>query len=189
MTPGAPERVEVTSEAALWTWLGDHPAGPSVWLVTWKAACPDKYVSREQVLDALIAHGWIDGRRMKLDADRSMQLIAPRQQQVWARSYKDRAVRLIAEGRMQPPGLRAYRDAQASAQWSASDPIDDLVVPADLRAALELAGASAWFDAAAPSYRRNVLRFLAQARRDDTRRKRIALIADHAARGQKVPQY
>jgi len=44
----------------LWSYLAAHPYGPSVWLVTWKAAHRDKYVSRDEVLDALIAHGWID---------------------------------------------------------------------------------------------------------------------------------
>lgn len=184
-----PDRIEIASAAALWDWLGANHARPSVWLVTWKASHPDAYISRDEVLDALVAHGWIDGRRMKLDADRTMQLIAPRAQTIWARSYKDRAERLIAAGRMQPPGLAAYRQAQLSPDWQASDPIDDLVVPPDLRAALDGASASAWFDAAAPSYRRNVLRYLAQARRDDTRRKRIARITEHAARGEKVPQY
>ena len=78
--------VEVASEAALWDWLSDNHDGEGAWLVTWKAAHPDRYVGREAVLDALIAHGWIDGRRKKLDADRTVQWIAPRQQQAWARS-------------------------------------------------------------------------------------------------------
>jgi len=62
------ERVEVTSAQALWDWLGrEHGRDEAIWLVTWKAARRDRYVSRDEVLDALIAHGWIDGRRMALD--------------------------------------------------------------------------------------------------------------------------
>ncbi len=182
-------RVELCSEAALWAWLEDNHTGPSVWLVTWKAAHRDKYLSRDQVLDALIAYGWIDGRRMKLDDDRTMQLIAPRAQQAWARTYKDRAERLITEGRMRAPGLAALEAGKASGLWAVSDPIDDLVVPDDLRQALNDRQAAAWFDDAAPSYRRNVLRYLAGAKRVETRAKRIASISDHAARGQKLPQY
>ena len=183
------ERVELTSEQALWDWFAANHSGPSVWLVTWKAAHRDKYLSRDQVLDALIAHGWIDGRRMKLDDTRTMQLIAPRREQAWARTYKVRAEKLIAEGRMQPPGLAALEAGKASGKWTASDPIDDLVVPQDLRSALNARDASPWFDAVAPSYRRNVLRFVAQAKRPETRATRVATIADHAAKGQKVPQY
>ncbi|MFN4099185.1 MAG: YdeI/OmpD-associated family protein, partial [Pararhodobacter sp.] len=96
-------QIEVHSEAALWDWLAAHHGQPdSVWLVTWKAAHRDLFVSREAVLDALIAYGWIDGRRMKLDDSRTMQLISPRRQQAWAQSYKARAARLEAEGRMKP---------------------------------------------------------------------------------------
>lgn len=183
------ERVEVTGPQGLWDWLEKHHSGPSVWLVTWKAAHRSKYVSRDQMLDALIAYGWIDGRRMKLDENRTMQLIAPRREQAWARTYKDRAERLIADGRMQAAGRAVLEAGKASGKWKASDPIDDLVVPNDLRAALDDARAGAWFDASAPSYRRNVLRYLAGAKRPETRAKRVCVIAGHAARGEKVPQY
>ena len=190
MDPDRFEHVEVASEQALWDWLGRHHARPdSVWLVTWKAAHPDRYVSREAVLDALIAHGWIDGRRLKLDDARTMQLIAPRRQQAWAQSYKDRAARLEAEGRMHPAGRAAVVEGQWSGKWHDSDPIDALIDPEDLTEALETRGATTWWLAAAPSYRRNVLRWIAGARRLETRRARIETVAAAASRGEKVPQY
>lgn len=141
------------------------------------------------MLDALVAYGWIDGRRVKLDEMRTMQLIAPRKQQAWARSYKERAARLIDEGKMQAAGLASIEAGRASGLWDWSDRVDDLDVPEDLRTALDRLGGSAWFDASAPSYRRNVLRFLASAKRDETRVKRLDLIASHAGRGEKVPHY
>ena len=104
------ERVEVSSSIQLWDWLlTAHTQHESVWLVTWKAAHRDKYVSRDEVLDALIAFGWIDGRRMKLDEERTMQLIAPRQEQAWAKTYIQRAERLESEGRMQESGRAAIQ--------------------------------------------------------------------------------
>lgn len=180
-------KVEVRSDAELWGWMGENHAGGSVWLVTWKAAHRDKYVSRDAVLDALVAYGWIDGRRMKLDTDRTMQLIAPRAQKAWARSYKDRAERLISEGRMAAPGLAAIEAGRVAGLWDWSNPVDDLEMPADLAAAL--GDGANWFAAAAPSYRRNVLRYIAQAKRVETRAKRVGLVADHAKRGEKLPQY
>jgi uncharacterized protein YdeI (YjbR/CyaY-like superfamily) len=183
-------RIEITDASQLWDWLARNHAQPdSVWLVTWKAAHPTRYVSREAVLDALIAHGWIDGRRLKLDADRTMQLISPRKQQAWAASYKARAARLIAEGRMHAAGRTALEAGRARGLWHLSDPIDALREPEDLVAALEAAGGLPWWRASAPSYRRNILRYLAAARRAETRRKRTLLIATHCARGEKIPQY
>ena len=182
-------QVELKSEAERWSWLANHHTGPTVWLITWKTAHRDKYPSRDQVLGALAAYGWVDGRRKKLDADQAMQLIARRQQTKWVRTYKERAERLITEDRMQPPGLCAIEQARVNGQWEVSDPVDDLEVPPDLREALDLRQASEWFDDAAPSYRRNVLRFMATAICEETRAKWIMIIADYAAYGEKVPQY
>lgn len=190
MDPDRFELVEVQTEAELWTWLADrHAQAESVWLVTWKAQHRDRYVSREAVLDALIAHGWIDGRRLKLDEDRTMQLIGPRRQQAWAQSYRTRAARLEDEGRMHPAGRAAVARGRASGLWHASDPIDALVDPDDLLASLDAAGGLVWWRDAAPSYRRNILRWIAQAKRPETRASRLAIVSGHAARGEKVPQY
>lgn len=184
------ERVEVTSQDDLWTWLDQHHASPdSVWLVNWKAAHPGRYVSREAVLDALIAYGWIDGRRLKLDDARTMQLISPRKQQAWAKTYKDRAARLEAEGRMHPAGQAAIAEAQQNGRWTESDPVDALLDPDDLVDALDRHGATAWWQAAAPSYRRNILRWIAGAKKPETRQARIQKVATLASQGQKVPQY
>ncbi len=184
--------IEITSAAALWDWLDTyHAASGSVWLVTRKKTAGDGYVSRDEVLDALIAFGWTDGRR-KTHADpaRTMQLVSPRKQQVWAQTYRLRAARLIEEGRMRPAGQAAIDAAIASGRWTAWQDVDALDVPPVLQTALDARpGAADWFAAAAPSYRRNVLRFLRSARRAETQARRAARIADHAARGEKLPQY
>jgi uncharacterized protein YdeI (YjbR/CyaY-like superfamily) len=190
MDPDRFIRVEIATTRELWEWLAAHHAqSDSVWLVTWKAHLPARYVSREEVLDALIAHGWIDGRRLKLDADRTMQLISPRKQQVWAQSYKIRAVRLIAEGRMYPAGLAAMEAGQKTDGWTQIDPVDALIDPPDLMAALAASGGSVFWQTAAPSYRRNVLRWIASAKQVETRKRRLDQVASFSAQGQKVPQY
>ena len=184
------ERVEVSSPNQLWDWLHTaYSQHESVWLVTWKAANRDKYVSREEVLDALIAFGWIDGRRMKLDEERTMQLIAPRQEQAWARTYIERAERLEAEGRMQDPGRAAIQRAKTSGRYDSMAEVDDLIEPEALRVALRAGRATSWWDGAAPSYRRNILRWIAKAKREATKEKRIATVVEHCIRGEKVPNY
>lgn len=184
-------QIEVTSAEALWDWLAAHHGqADSVWLVTWKKAPGAPYLGRETVLDALIAWGWIDGVRRALDAQRTMQLISPRRQQIWAESYRTRAARLLANGQMRPPGQAAIDQAKAAGLWQAWDDVDTLEVPDDLVAALQARKTAwDWFDAAAPSYRRNVLRYLRSAKRPDTRVRRIAQIADRAAEGRKLPNY
>ena len=180
-------RVEVASEAELWAWLEAHHAQTeSVWIVTYLKAVPEKYVGREAVLNALVAHGWIDGIRRKLDDARTMQLISPRKQQAWAQSYKDRAERLIAEGQMHAAGHASIQAGQASGLWDFFADVDALIVPADLQAALGTDQA-AWA-AQNPSYQRNVLRWIKIAKTAPTRAKRIKAAADATRVGEKLPQ-
>jgi uncharacterized protein YdeI (YjbR/CyaY-like superfamily) len=188
--------VEAPDEVTLWRWLAaNHAQEGSVWLVTWLKRPGAPYLSREAVLDALIAWGWIDGIRRKhgYNGDdgpaegRTMQLVSPRRHQRWTASYRARAARLIAEGRMAPPGLTAIAAARAAGTWEAAPDVDALLVPEDLAGAL--GDAANLFDAFPPSHRRNVLRWIAGAKTAPTRAKRIAAVAALAREGKRVPQF
>lgn len=183
------QKVQVSSSQELRSWLAEHYDQPdSVWLVTFKKHTGGAYVSRDQVLDELLCFGWIDGIRRKLDADRTMQLISPRQVQHWAKSYKDRAARLIDEGRMEAPGLESIRRSKESGLWDFLDDVDALIVPGDLAEALDaLPEARRHFDAFPPANRRFVLRWIKLARKPETRQKRIARIAELASRNERLP--
>ncbi len=179
--------VEVSSAGALWDWLAlEHDTARGAILITWKAAIPEKYVSRDQVLDALVAYGWIDGRRYVVDTERTAQLITPRKTQVWAQSYKDRADVLVREGRMQKPGHASITHGKASGLWDYMGDVDRLEVPDDL--ALALGTDRAVWDRFAPSYRRNVLRWIKLAKTGATRNKRIKSTVDATVSGEKIPQ-
>ena len=65
--------------------------------------------------------------------------------------------------------------------------VDALEVPDDLAAAFDV-DARRFFDDAAPSYRRNVLRWLAKAKTGATRTKRIHSIVDESRAGRRLPQ-
>lgn len=170
------DRVHVSSIAELHTWLqGNHNQQDSVWLVTYKKSVANMYVSREQVLDELIAFGWIDGIRQAIDEMTTMQLISPRRAKPWAKSYKDRAERLLAEGRMQAAGLAAVQLAKSSGAWDEMNEVDSLTVPIDLLAALKSQpNAMAFFEKFPPSTRRNLLRWIETAKTPSPRAKRIS---------------
>lgn len=182
------EHVEVTSARELHDWLlAHHMQTEAVWLVTWKKAVPGRYVPHEQVLDELIAFGWIDGIRRRIDDERTRQLVSPRRTQPWARSYQQRAERLASEGRMHPAGAASVERARATGMWDAMADVDDLVVPDDLATALRARPAAhEAFTTFPPSTRRNVLRWIASAKTDATRSRRIAATADEAAQGRRV---
>lgn len=187
--------IKAASADALWRWLEtNHGQDGAAWLVTWLKRPGAPYLLREAVLDALIAWGWIDGIRRaegyKGQAGpgegRTMQLISPRHQR-WTATYRARAERLVAEGRMAPPGLTAMAAAKAAGTWEADADVDALMVPDDLLAAL--GKAAEVFTGFPPSHRRNVLRWIAGARTAPTRTKRIATVAALAQHGKRVPQF
>jgi uncharacterized protein YdeI (YjbR/CyaY-like superfamily) len=184
------EHVEVASRAEVRDWLAaNHQRTESVWLVRYKQSMPTKYVGRLDLLDELLCFGWVDGIARKLDSERTMQLISPRRQQAWAQWYKDRAAVLEAEGRMAPPERAAIERSKALGLWGAYAAIDALVVPKDLSTALAREPpAQAYFAETPPSYRRNLLRWVDQAKRAETRARRGAAIVEACAAHRRLPQ-
>ena len=183
------EQVEVESTQELRDWLeASHAQADSIWLVTYKKHMGNKYVSVQDILDAVLCFGWVDGIRRKLDEDRTMQMISPRQTQHWAKSYKDRAAKLINEGRMHPAGLEAIAESKRNGLWNFMDDVDALIKPEDLIEALEAhPSASENFDAFSKSSRRNTLRWIKLAKTPETRAKRIQKTATLAADNKKIP--
>lgn len=185
------EHVEVAGEQALRAWLVEHHGRQSgVWMITWKKHVPDRHVTHEQLLDQLTAFGWTDGIMRRVDEDRTRQLVSPRRTKPWAKSYKDRAERLIAEGRMHPSGLAAVEKAKATGMWDAMNEVDALQVPDDLTEALQARPpAVANFQAFPPSVRRSILRWIASARTSETRTRRITRTATDAQQNLRVKSH
>ncbi|WP_236262802.1 YdeI/OmpD-associated family protein [Aggregatimonas sangjinii] len=157
-------------------------------MVTYKKSTPDKYVDRDLVLEELLCFGWIDGRRMKLDDERTMQLISPRKVQHWSKTYKDRAARLIDEGKMEEAGFLSIEDSKKSGLWNFLDDVDKLIVPDDLETALSRKQeAKDFFYNINDSSKRFVLRWVKLAKTNKTRRNRIDKIVNLSARGEKLP--
>lgn len=183
------DQVEVSSSEELRHWLlKNHRQKDSVWLVTFKKEEKEKYVSREDVLDELICFGWIDGIRRKLDEKRTMQLISPRRTQHWARTYKERAAKLIEAGSMHESGLKSIEISKSNGLWTFMDDVDNLIVPKDLSEELaKYETATEFFHAINDSSKRFVLRWLKLAKTTKTRIKRIEKIAQLSAKGEKLP--
>lgn len=184
------EKLTIENLSDLENWLdAHHDQSDSICLVRYKKSVPTKYVNRLDVIDALLCYGWVDCIGRKFDDERTMQLISRRRQQAWAKSFKDRAACLIETGRMRRPGLAAIEASKTLGLWDAYAESDALFVSVDLKAALaDQLTAEAFFCAAAPSYRRNVLRWIGNAKQDATRQKRIELTMSLSAKHQKVPQ-
>ncbi|MEM7772350.1 MAG: YdeI/OmpD-associated family protein [Cyanobacteria bacterium P01_A01_bin.37] len=182
------EKVEVKSTQELRQWFEEHYSQPeSIWLVTYKRNVPDKYVSIQQVLDEVLCFGWMDGRRMKLDDARTMQLLSPRKTQHWSKTYKDRVAKLQEAGRMHKAGLKTIEVSKENGLWDFLNDVDALIKPDDLIEALEAHPPSLEnYEDFPESAKRDILRWIKLAKKPETRAKRILETARLAAENKRA---
>jgi uncharacterized protein YdeI (YjbR/CyaY-like superfamily) len=176
--------LHVSNGAELREWLAsNHDSSDGVWLVVYKKETSGPYVDWPTIVDELLAYGWIDSVQQRFDDERSKLQITPRKPKSnWSKRNKDRVERLIAEGRMAPPGLAMIELAKETGTWSALDAVDRLEEPDDLRAALDAdPDARRYWDGFPPSTRRAILEWITTAKREATRTGRVAETVELAA--------
>lgn len=185
-------RVEIESRGAWRRWLARHHArAESVWLVTWKKG-RGPHVPYAEIVEEALCFGWVDSLPRRLDESRTMLLLSPRRPgSAWSLANRERVAQLVGSGRMRPAGLAKVEAAQRDGSWSRLESVDALVVPADLAAAFGAAGpaAAANFAAFPPSARRGILEWIAQAKRPETRLKRVRDTAACAERNERANQW
>jgi uncharacterized protein YdeI (YjbR/CyaY-like superfamily) len=178
------------ADRASWRqWLvHNHAASRGVWLVYDKAVAGKRRLSYDDIIDEAVSFGWIDSLTRSLDAERAMLYFSPRKpKSPWSRSNKERVARLVKEGLMTEAGLAIVEAAKSDGSWDVYDAVEQLAIPSDLEAALaddKAAGQN--FAAFSASNKKQLLWYVASAKRPETRQKRIAQIV-HAAAQNKNP--
>lgn len=183
------DRVEVTSRAELRDWLAaNHRQTDSIWLVTYKKAAGDKYLPYDEIVEEALCFGWVDSLPRKLDETRSMLRLSPRKKgSAWSAINKLRIAKLEEAGLMTAAGRAAVASARKDDSWSFLDDVEKGVIPDDLADALAANGQAAqYFDAFPKSVKRGILEWIKQARRPQTREKRIRQTVDMAAENKRA---
>lgn len=185
------EHLEIRSAQELRVWLGRHGLqDQGLWVVTWMKRPGAPYVGRWDVLDELLCHGWIDGVRRRVDVPRTAQWVSPRGHATWTASYRQRFAALVEQRRTLKAGLAARQAALDAGTWVGLPEVDRLQLPADLTEKIaHRPEAEAWFLAQAPSYRRNLLGWLALARRSNARAARITCIVEASVARQRLRNF
>ncbi len=101
------ETIYVTTAAELRKWLqANHMNKTEIWLVQYKKAAKKPSLSLDEALDEAVCFGWIDSYIKGIDADSYATRFSPRRPRSnWTETNRQRARRLIAEGRMTEAGL------------------------------------------------------------------------------------
>ena len=175
------------SDRAAWrAWLAEHYGSDTVvWLLLHKKHVDEPSVSYDEAVEEALCWGWIDGLTNRWDERSYAVRFTPRKPgSVWSESNVARVGKMTAEGRMTPAGQALVDQARRRGTWdeAASGRLD--VTPPDLAAALaaDLAAAARW-RAWAPSHRRQYSYWILDAKRPETRTRRVAETVRRAAAG------
>jgi uncharacterized protein YdeI (YjbR/CyaY-like superfamily) len=183
------ERFQPDSVQQWRAWLAaNHERPVGVWLVTRRAKSAGPKISYEESVEQALCFGWVDSKGRALDAERTMLWFAPRKARSgWSRPNKLRVQRLIDAGLMAPAGLAKIEAARADGSWTLLDAVEDLIVPDDLAAAFDAhPPARQQWEAFPRSARRAILEWIVQAKRPETRARRVAQAAQQAAAGERA---
>jgi len=159
------------------SWLEkNHGKCDGVWLIYYRTSTGRRRLSWEDAVREALCFGWIDSKVKPIDDERYKQIFTPRKpQSIWSKVNKQYIAELTKAGLMTDAGLRAVDVAKENGAWSFLEPIDALIVPADLESALrgsKRAGEA--YEALSNSAKRAVLYPLYSAKREETRAKRLA---------------
>jgi uncharacterized protein YdeI (YjbR/CyaY-like superfamily) len=164
--------------AAEWrTWLeANHAAKQEVWLLFYKKHVSMPCVSLEEATEEAMCFGWVDSLQRRIDDEKHALRFTPRKKRsVWSESNKKRVAALIAQGRMTPAGLRVVEEAKRNGEWEKAAEREDVNrLQPDVRKALAASRvARSNFEKLAPSNKKRFLSWIADARSDATRARRI----------------
>ncbi len=182
--------IPFASREAWEAWLGkEHAASDGLWLKIAKKGSGIESVTFVEALDAALCYGWIDSQRNGFDGQFYLQRFTPRKpRSKWSQVNREKVARLIEAGRMRPAGLREVERAKANGRWDAAyEPQSAATVPDDLRLQLERdEGAREFFEALNSTNRFAILHRIQDAKKPETRARRIAKYVAMLAEGKKL---
>ena len=160
-----------------------------MWIKVAKKASGIESVTTAEALDVALCFGWIDSRREALDEEYFLQRYTPRQPRGrWSRINREKVEQLTAEGRMRASGLAEVDRAKADGRWDAAyDGQRAATVPDDLERELDARpAAKAFFETLNSQNRYAILYRLDDAKKPETRARRLAKFVAMLEAGEKI---
>jgi uncharacterized protein YdeI (YjbR/CyaY-like superfamily) len=171
-------------------WLDAHHGEEAgVWLKFAKKGTGTRTVTHAEALEVALCYGWIDAQVKRLDETYYLQRFTPRRKHSkWSATNRASALRLIEAGLMREPGRREVERAQADGRSEAAyEGPATATVPPDLEQALgQNKRAREFFATLSSQNRYAILYRIADAKRPETRARRIAQFVEMLARGETI---
>jgi uncharacterized protein YdeI (YjbR/CyaY-like superfamily) len=171
-------------------WLAkQHDQSTGVWVKLGKKDSGIASITYEEALDVALCYGWIDGQKKGFDDQYWLQKFTPRgPKSIWSKINTEKAERLIASGEMKSAGLKAIGAAKNDGRWDAAYASQkNISIPEDFQAALDNNKKAKAFFATLNSVNRYAILFrIHNAKRSQTRARRIQQFVEMLERGGKV---
>jgi uncharacterized protein YdeI (YjbR/CyaY-like superfamily) len=170
-------------------WLAkNHAKSNGIWVRFFKKHAGVPSVSYEEALDAVLCFGWIDGQLKRYDAASWLRRFTPRRpNSLWSKRNREHAERLISAGKMRTAGLQEVEAARQDGRWIAAyDAASKMVIPDDfLKELAKNEKAKGLFETLNRANVYAIVWRLQTAKKPETRRRRLAMILEMLARGQR----
>ncbi len=157
-------------------WLHDnHQTSKGVYLIFYKVGHENDSMRWEEAVKVALCYGWIDSTVKSLGDGKRRQYFTPRNpKSVWSALNKRHIEELSANELIHESGLKIINLSKQNGSWTAIDNVENGLIPEDLQKAFDQnVEAFKNYQNFAPSYRKNYLYWLNQAKREETRQKRI----------------
>ncbi|AUC85077.1 hypothetical protein CW731_07140 [Polaribacter sp. ALD11] len=161
------------------SWLSEnHTLSEGVYLIFYKVENEEASMRWEEAVKVALCFGWIDATVKSLGNGKRRQYFCKRNtKSIWSALNKKYIEVLISENLMHKKGLEIIEIGKQNGSWSALDEVEKGIIPEDLQLEFNTNKvAFANYKNFAPSYRKNYLYWLYQAKREATRQKRITAI-------------
>jgi uncharacterized protein YdeI (YjbR/CyaY-like superfamily) len=157
-------------------WLMEnHNIEKSVWLIIYKKKSEVPSIYYPEAVDEALCFGWIDSTAKKRDEKSYYQYFTRRNPKSnWSKVNKEKVAQLTALGLIQPAGFEMIELAKQSGTWTALDDVENLTLPADLKALFSKnEKAFEHWEQFSRSSKRGILEWIQNAKKIETRQKRI----------------
>jgi uncharacterized protein YdeI (YjbR/CyaY-like superfamily) len=177
------ETLYCRDRAAWRAWLAaNHRLEKQVWLVYYRKQAGKPTLTYQDAVEEALCFGWIDSIIKRVDDERYAQRFTPRGTGTrWSPTNVERARRMVREGRMTETGLEKFRGANphiAPANRAG------LELPPELSAILHKSRrARDNFERLPPSEKRLYIGWILDAKKDETRKRRLAEAIGRLAQG------
>jgi uncharacterized protein YdeI (YjbR/CyaY-like superfamily) len=168
-------------------WLAkNYDCEPEVWLVYRKAGRGKTNIDYESSVEEALCFGWVDSIIQKIDEETYARKFNPRRKDsVWSETNKRRVVKTLREGRMTEAGMaKVTFDVNEVEPGKPKLRRPAVEMPEKMKKALK-SHPRVWeaFQKISPSYRRNYILWLSDAKKPETFERRLQILMEEVLAG------